>query len=300
MQHFSLTDLQVLSAAADEENLTRAARHVNIVPSSASSHIKNLEEALKVQLLIRRVRGVELTEAGKIVNLYAKRIYREIEQMQKELLPYARHEAGVIRMAANYGASFDFLPASLAQFLVEYPAVNVQLEQRSSEEVVQMVSENRADIGIGAYCGTFPNLEFIPYRNDELVVIAPKDHPLAQFDAIDFAQSLDYEFVCLENTSAMQRFIFEKARMQGCKIVPRVQVGQQSLLIGLVSQGAGIAVLSGAAARAFELKHARIIKLTNAWAQRRLRIAVSAKHREQSRWLKPLIDVLVRGAPKEK
>ena len=141
--------------------------------------------------------------------------------------------------------------------------------------------------------------EFIPYRNDELVVIAAKDHPLAQFDAIDFKQSLDYEFVCLENTSAMQRFIFEKARMLGCKIVPRVQVGQQSLLIGLVSQGAGIAVLSGAAARAFELKNARIIKLTNAWAQRRLRIAVSAKYREQSRWLEPLIDVLVRDAPKE-
>ncbi len=299
MQHFSLTDLQVLSAAADEENLTRAARRINIVPSSASSHIKNLEEALNVQLLIRRVRGVELTEAGKIVNHYAKRINREIEQMQKDLLPYARHEAGVIRMVANYGASFDFLPANLAQFLVENPAVNIQLEQRSSEEVVRMVAENRADIGIGAYRENFPNIEFIPYRNDELVVIAAKDHPLAQFDAIDFKQSLDYEFVCLENTSAMQRFIFEKARMLGCKIVPRVQVGQQSLLIGLVSQGAGIAVLSGAAARAFELKNARIIKLTNAWAQRRLRIAVSAKYREQSRWLEPLIDVLVRDAPKE-
>ena len=112
MQHFSLTDLQVLSAAADEENLTRAARRINIVPSSASGHIKNLEEALNVQLLIRRVRGVELTEAGKIVNHYAKRINREIEQMQKDLLPYARHEAGVIRMVANYGASFDFLPVS--------------------------------------------------------------------------------------------------------------------------------------------------------------------------------------------
>ena len=212
MQRFSLTDLEVLSAAADEENLTRAARRMHLVTSSASAHIKNLESALGVELLARRVRGVELTEAGRIVNRYAKQIARSIEQMKLELVPFAKHEAGVIRVVANYGASFDYLPANIAQFLVANPEVNVELVQMGSDQVVQFVAENRADIGIGAFRGTFPGIEFLPYRNDELVLIVPEDHPLAAFESIPFEKSLAYEFVCLDNSSAMQRFIFEKAR----------------------------------------------------------------------------------------
>ncbi len=299
MQRFSLTDLEVLSAAADEENLTRAARRMHLVTSSASAHIKNLESALGVELLARRVRGVELTEAGRIVNRYAKQIARSIEQMKLELVPFAKHEAGVIRVVANYGASFDYLPANIAQFLVANPEVNVELVQVGSDQVVQFVAENRADIGIGAFRGTFPGIEFLPYRNDELVLIVPEDHPLATFESIAFEESLSYEFVCLDNSSAMQRFIFEKARMLGHKIVPRIHVGEQSLLVGLVAQGAGIAVISGAATRAFELRKTRIVKLTDAWAQRRLRIALSTRRKQQSRWLAPLIEILTQDAPKD-
>lgn len=299
MQRFSLTDLEVLSAAADEENLTRAARRMHLVTSSASAHIKNLESALGVELLARRVRGVELTEAGRIVNRYAKQIARSFEQMKLELVPFAKHEAGVIRVVANYGASFDYLPANIAQFLVANPEVNVELVQMGSDQVVQFVAENRADIGIGAFRGTFPGIEFLPYRNDELVLIVPEDHPLAAFESIPFEKSLAYEFVCLDNSSAMQRFIFEKARMLGHKIVPRIHVGDQSLLVGLVAQGAGIAVISGAATRAFELRKTRIVKLTDAWAQRRLRIALSTRRKQQSRWLAPLIEILTKDAPKD-
>ena len=138
-----------------------------------------------------------------------------------------------------------------------------------------------------------------PYRNDELVLIVPEDHPLAAFKRIPFEKSLAYEFVCLDNSSAMQRFIFEKARMLGHKIVPRIHVGEQSLLVGLVAQGAGIAVISGAATRAFELRRTRIVKLTDAWAQRRLRIALSTRRKQQSRWLAPLIEILTQDAPKD-
>ena len=57
MQRFSLTDLEVLSAAADEENLTRAARRMHLVTSSASAHIKNLESALGVGCVSNFVSG---------------------------------------------------------------------------------------------------------------------------------------------------------------------------------------------------------------------------------------------------
>ena len=117
MLHFSFTDLMVFSAVADEHNLTKGAAKVHLAPSSASVRIKNLEDALGLPLLNRQARGVELTKAGEIVDGYAKRAISLMGEMQQSLQPYLSQKAGFIRIAANYGASIDFLPKDIAAFL---------------------------------------------------------------------------------------------------------------------------------------------------------------------------------------
>lgn len=297
MHHFSLTDLAVLSAVADEKNLTRGAQRVHIGPSSASARIKNLEEALGVKLLVRKVRGVELTPAGELVTGVARNIHREIEQLRESLLPFVRKEMGVIRIVANYGASVDYLPKSIAAFLSTHPDISIQLEQHSSDSIVACVAEDRADIGIGAYVGDYPGVTFHSYREDELVVIAHKSHPLACRRSVAFSEILDYEFVCLDTSAPMQSFIFDKAKNCGKKIVPRLQVAGQPQLLSLVEENVGIAVLSRAAVAATRTEHIQVITLTDPWAKRHLRVAVPSDETRQSRWVKPLVEILCGDTP---
>lgn len=87
MRHFSLTDLDLFSAVADEQNLTRGAERVHLSAPSASLRLKKLEEALGTTLMIRTQRGTELTPAGEIVNRSAKQVQWQLEAMMKALEP---------------------------------------------------------------------------------------------------------------------------------------------------------------------------------------------------------------------
>lgn len=215
MRHFSLTDLNLFSAVADEQNLTRGAERVHLSAPSASLRLKKLEETLGTTLLIRSQRGTELTPAGEIVNRSAKQVQWQLEAMMKALEPWVDRERGIIRIVANYGATVDFLPEDIADFMADHPATRVILEQRASPDVVQAVAEGRADIGVSAYVGSYPNVAFIPYREDDLVIVTPQNHPLASVETAFFEDVLKPEpaWVTLDNSSAMQRFVFEKARL---------------------------------------------------------------------------------------
>ena len=77
-----------------------------------------------------------MTKAGEIVDGYAKRAISLMGEMQQSLQPYLSQKAGFIRIAANYGASIDFLPKDIAAFLAKEPGARISLEQRASSEVV--------------------------------------------------------------------------------------------------------------------------------------------------------------------
>lgn len=276
MQHYSLIDLQLFSAVADELNLTKGAAKVHLTPSSASVRIQKLEEALGVSLLRRKVRGVELTQAGEIVDAYAKRITSTLGEMHHELRPLVNQKPGTIRIAANYGASIDFLPGDISRFLAENPQIRVILEQKSSTEVVERVAQGGADIGISAYRGSYSGVKFLPYQEDRLIIACRRDHPLAQKPQIDFRESLRYDFVGLENTSAMQRFVFDRAEELGHTIEPRIQVDNQPILLTLVHEGSGIAVVSSEAFAKQMDPELTAVGIREDWARRELRIALKS------------------------
>ena len=267
MLHFGFTDLMVFSAVADEHNLTKGAAKIHLAPSSASVRIKNLEDALGLPLLNRQARGVELTKAGEIVDRYAKRAISLMGEMQQSLQPYQSGKAGCIRIAANYGASIDFLPKEIAAFLAKVPEARISLEQRSSSEVVELVALGKADIGISAYPGKYSGLAFLPYRNDRLVI-----------NSIDFKDCLKYDFLGLTENSAMQRFIIEHAKALGHPLELRLQVDNQQILLSLVKSGTGIAVVSNEAfAQAVPEGELKAVAIEQDWAKRELRIAINEK-----------------------
>lgn len=197
--------------------------------------------------------------------------------MMKALGPWVDRERGIIRIVANYGATVDFLPEDIADFMADHPATRVILEQRASPDVVQAVAEGRADIGVSAYVGSYPNVAFIPYREDDLVIVTPQNHPLASVETAFFEDVLKLEpaWVTLDNSSTMQRFIFEKARLLGFSITPKLQVSNQATLMRMVSKGIGIGVVSRKAFAAYPELPLHAIGFKDNWAVRNIRIALA-------------------------
>lgn len=292
MQHFSLVDLLVFSAVADEGNLTRAAKRVHLSPSTICARIKGLESNLNVPLLTRSARGMTATPAGEIVRLSTRSIEREINTMLERLEPYVSRAAGTLRIATNYGAALNFLAKGLAQFLHSHPDVTISHQRCSSLEVVTAIAEDRADIGLSAFEGEYPGVEFIDYERDDLVVITSINHPMASRESVAFADCLNEDFVSLNESVEMQHFIDEKARELGHKITPKVRVSNQPILFQMAAAGVGIGVASRVAFEAQPTAGAHAIRLSDPWAKRHIRIAIPAQKEHRIGWAQALAETL--------
>ena len=295
MQHFSLIDLKTFRAVADEGNLTRGAARVHLSHSTVCARIKGLESSLGEPLFTRSAQGMAVTPAGEIVRQGALRIERDIDGMLRDLEPFVSREAGTLRIVSNYGAAMNFLADGLARFLKAHPDVSISHHRCSSRDVVEAVAEDRADIGLSAFVGDYPGVTFIDYARDDLVVIVSIDSPLAHREALDFAECLNEEFVSLSEHVEMQRFVDERARELGHKLVPKVRVSNQPILFQMAAAGVGIGIASRVAFEAQPHPRTRAVKLTNAWAQRHIRIAIPAQKGRQIRWATGLVEALMNG-----
>ncbi len=295
MLHYTLTDLQAFGAVADEGNLTRGAERVHLSAPTVSMRIKGLEQALGVQLLDRRPRGVALTPAGQIVRRTARKIDSELASMDRALQPFALKHSGTMRICTNFGAAVNFLSSGVGLFLKRYPQVRFVQERMSSHEVVRAVAEDRSDLGMGAFVGAYPGVEFIDLAMDQLVLAVPEGHRFALRESISFAECLDEPFLALERTSEMQNFVYERARELGRPLEPKLQLAGETLLLELAGLGIGVGIVSRRAYERLPRPGTCAVDLTEAWAVRRIRIAVPQDPAARCAWTEPLVQALLQA-----
>jgi DNA-binding transcriptional LysR family regulator len=275
LARFDLLTLSVFVAVARHGSISAGARHSNLAVAAASKRISDLEAAVGTPLLFRHATGVELTEAGQTCFRHAIVILEDVERMAGVMSDYATGARGQVRIWANTSAITQFLADDLAIFLREHPTIRVEVEEHNSNDIVSALIENRADIGIFADRTPSSTLVTLPYREDELVVVAPPGHPLTEFDAVDFADTLAYDFVGLSrNTSLAARLLEESSRIE--RTIPlRIQVHSFDAICRMVRAGLAVGILPRIAAEPHaQAMQLRIVPLRDAWARRMLQVGV--------------------------
>jgi DNA-binding transcriptional LysR family regulator len=275
MMHFDLTDLSLFRHVAEAGSITHGAERAHLALAAASTRIRNMENSLGAALLVRSRQGVTPTQAGRTLLAHARVILRESERLREELGSYAGGLAGHIRVLSNTNALTEFLPEALSSFLATHANVSVDIQERLSDEIVGMIAEGVADLGIVASTVDMSALQTFPYRRDRFVLVVAGDHPLAKRDKIAFAQVLDYDFVGLDRASALQRFLADKAAPIGQTLRLRVQLRSFDAVCRLVECKVGIGIVPETTARwAAKTMAIRIVQLTDPWALRELTICV--------------------------
>ncbi len=272
---FDLIDLRLFANIAEAKSLTGGAERSHMSLAAASLRIKNLETALATPLLYRDRTGVTLTPAGQAFLRHALLMLRQGERLHGDLQAFAEGLKGRVRLLANTTAITEFLPAVLGRFLADHPDVDVDLEERLSDDIVHAVGEDSADIGIIAGSVNADGLTVMPYRSDRLVLAVPTSHPLADKTQISFAECLGYEFVSLHAGSAIHSFINEVARRHGTSLALRIKVSSFDALCRMVEARVGIGVLpQSSAMRQQQTTDIALVELTDAWAKRDMKICV--------------------------
>jgi len=294
--HYDFVDLKVFLAVADAGNLSRGARRVHLAPSSVSLRIKRLEEAMGARLLVRGARGVSLTPAGRVMADHARRCVALLEQMRSDMQPFSQRITRRITFFANNNAISSYLPDDLARFFARFPDVRIILEEHPSHEIVDAVAAARADIGVVALDQTHPDLEFLPYRQDQLVMLMPKSSGLAATADIHFADCMGEPFISLQQGTALHTFLVGHAAALGGRLDVRVQVSGYRAIARLVASGAGIGVVPRSALEPADQQYLAVVGLKEAWSRRDLRICIRRERRHAQDFLADLVDNLCAAA----
>ncbi len=273
--HFDLTDLQLIVNIGDASSLTRGAEKSHLSLPAASNRVKNLEDHFGTRLFHRNSQGVTLTPSGEAFLRHARLVLRQIDHLRGDIHEYARGIKGQVRMLANTTAMTEFMPAVLSRFLASHPDVTVELRERLSYLVIKAVSEGSADIGIVAGKPASSELEYIPYREDRLVLVTPNEHPLSELSEVAFSDTLAFEYVGLSEWSAIHAFLIQAADKLGYPFRFRVEVGSFEAVCRMIEAGVGIGVVPELVAKRYAQRLSiKIVSLSDEWSERKLQICV--------------------------
>jgi DNA-binding transcriptional LysR family regulator len=274
-QRVDLITLRLFVAVCEDGSLSRAANRLLLATSAASKRLNNLEHTLRVKLFVRQHRGMSLTPAGTILLRHVRIVIANLESMLLDLEGNADHISGKVTLLANPSSIVGFLPEDIQAFFGSHRQIRLELEERSSAEVVRGIEDGVADIGICSSGASTRALTTLPYRRDRLVVAIPAGHSLAAYDALAFVDTLAFDHVGLHAATSIFRQSQRAARQAGLNFHVRTHVPSFDAVCRMVQAGVGISLIPD---RIFQIlgqaMGLRAIPLLDVWAERELLVVV--------------------------
>lgn len=175
---YTLRQLEVFQATARLENITQAAASLSMSQSAASGALRELESQFDVQLFDRVGKRLQLNELGRSVLPGAMAVLEQAREVESALA--AHGEPGPIKVGATLTIGNYLAVGIMVRYKQAHPGARVALEVANTTTVASRVEHFDIDIGLIEGELQHPDLEVLPWREDELVVFAAADHPLAR------------------------------------------------------------------------------------------------------------------------
>jgi DNA-binding transcriptional LysR family regulator len=244
----SLRLLRVFVAVAHRQSFTRAAEQLGLTQPGVSKSVRELERQAGARLVERTPTGVKLTEAGTVLLAHARTILAEERAAEDALHALRGLSRGTLRIGASSTIATYILPSFVQQFSTQHPAIELTLHTARSRAVAAALVDQQLDIGlIEAPVPEDSRLKIVPWREDELVVVAAPSHPLAPQAPIPIAALADEMLVLRERGSGTRRIVLDMLKAHD--VVPLRTLGADSVesIKHLVASGLGLSIISRAA-----------------------------------------------------
>lgn len=210
-----LLQLEHFLAVVEERTFTRAAERVCRTQPAVSQSIKKLEDEVGTPLFARDVHDVSLTEAGKVLADYARRMVHLRDEAMRNVSQIKTLKAGTLAVAAHESAAVYLLGAPLRSYLQRFPDIKVGIYRSRLNEIPRQVIDREVDVGFVKDEPAFHELQWTEVHSDQMVLIASTRHPLAGRANVAVADLGNEPFVLhhlCNSTAEMIHRAFEQKR----------------------------------------------------------------------------------------
>ena len=246
-----LVQLEHFLGVVEERSFTRAAERVGRTQPAISQSIKKLEDEVGARLFARDLHDVALTDAGKILVEYARKMVRARDGAIRDVGALKTSRTGRLNIAAHESAAVYLLPAPLRAYLGRFPGVKVGVAQTRLAEIPQQVMDRDVDVGFVKDEPGLHGLNCVDVHLDDMILVAAPDHPLVGREGVRIRDLGSEPFVLHHRCRTTEQTIlklfeahatpchiaaelfsfeniksFAQARI-GMAIVPRITVAQE-------------------------------------------------------------------------
>ena len=253
---------KVFRDLVDGESFSKAAQVNSITQSAVSQQVRSWETRYGIPLIERSSKQFGLTREGQLFYEAARRIVGEIDGFQNALAEMRNIIAGPIRVSTVYSIGLHELPPFIKRFLKEYPAVNVHVEYRRSNQVYEDVAEGASDFGLVAFPSIRKQIRVKPFRRDRLVLICSPQHRLARNGdgEIAIGEVAEEKFIGFEPDIPTRKAVDGIFKENGFEVRPVMEFDNVETVKRAVEIDAGIAVVPRATIEQ-ELKNGSLVAL---------------------------------------
>lgn len=267
----NIRSLRYFLKVAEYGNVTRAAAELHLTQPALTRHIALLEDELQAKLLMRHGRGVQLTEAGRLVTERATVLIAQIEDLADELAARETEPQGELSVGMPYAWS-QLAVEVLARYRVLHPAVRVRLIIDSSETLEGMLKSHYIDAAVLTMLEDDAEIETRVLANDNQFLFGPMDSDLHGLEHVALTELAHRPIIRQHNATVSLKRIRQKLSRHGLTMNAVIETSS-SMLLDLVEAGLGFVVMPGCALtlRGHNVHATRIDGLTTVWTFGRLK-----------------------------
>lgn len=240
----NLQQLEYFKVIAETKNFTTASNILSVTQPALSKAISKLEEELDVSLFEREGRNIKITKFGEVFLKYADSALREIERGKDKLQDMKKNNDRVISIASTHCIGATFIPFLISNFFNNKLQVKFNINNQPTEEILKDLKYGRVDFGFFdniKEIENYPEIESILVKNEEYVLIVPKNHHLANKEEVYLNDLRDEYFIVYKDKAYEEKISYSDFIDYTPKIFAEPDEG--SVLAGLVSSGAGVAIV---------------------------------------------------------
>ena len=236
----TMRQVRAFIAVAKNESFSKAAREIRLSQPALTMNVRNLEKMLRVRLLDRDTRNVELTEAGKDFLAASERLVSEFDTIMADTSAAGQHLSGEIVVASVPSLASSLVWPVMSQFKELYRGLTVKLFDGDEQNVVHRVRTRQADFGLCGRLMDNPDLKFQPLVRDDFCAIFPQGHPLGDMPRVRLRDLKSHPFLCMGRDTGVRHALENALVRSDLRFNVLCELEQISTLSGMIEAGIGV------------------------------------------------------------
>ncbi|MGD8961115.1 MAG: LysR family transcriptional regulator [Desulfobacterales bacterium] len=256
----NLNQLRAFYQVAKCQNVSLAARQLFVSQPAVTAQVKLFEESCGLKLFKKKGRNLILTDEGKTLFDFSRKIFEYEKKIEDAVTQMKALKKGNLKLGSARTYARYFMPFLLTGFRDAFPDIKIHLDEGSSREMIYSLIELKNEVVIIAKADDHPNIAFIPFSQEELVLILSPNHRLASQDSISFEQIAEEPIIMKDSGSGTRKLVDDLFLNNGVTPNVLMETGDAEIIKLLVQHGEGISFLVKEAV-AIELQEKKLVSV---------------------------------------